>query len=70
MEKTLNAETNENRIKQMLVDGCKLTSINVLKIVGTTEIRHYIARLRKTMKISDKWVSNDKKRWKVYWLEK
>lgn len=67
MEQTKN--DNLTKIRKMLDDGIVLTHFNVLDLIGTTEIRHYIAKIRKEIKVRDKWVSRNGKRWKIYWID-
>lgn len=60
----------EKQIKDQLENGRRITSMSVLNSLGTTEIRYYIARLRKQgMTIVDKWIKKENKRFKEYWLE-
>lgn len=65
-----NHTDNKRAIKALLLEGKILDSMKVLRLVGTTEIRHYIASLRKEMTIKDKWVSYNGKRFKRYWVER
>lgn len=59
----------ETQIKQAFERGEKLTVIKALQKYSTYELKHYVMLLRKTgMQITDEWKSNDRKRWKVYWL--
>ena len=60
----------EKKIKEQLENGRRITSISVLNSIGTTEIRYYIARLRKQgMPIVDKWIKKENKKFKEYWLQ-
>ena len=67
MEQTKN--DNLTRIKSLLESGAIINSMIVLRLIGTTEIRHYIAKIRKEIKVLDRWVTKDNKRWKVYWID-
>ncbi len=61
--------TNLARIKELFEAGEKLTVITTYKKVSTFELKHYVMILRKAgLQIVDEWKSNDRKRWKVYWL--
>lgn len=61
----------ETAIKQALEAGERLTVVDAFKRYNTLELKHFIYLLRKSgMAIHDKWMSNDRKRWKVYWLAK
>lgn len=66
----VSAFNNEKAILQQLIAGRRITSISVLKSIGTTETRVYIARIRKTVKVSDKWVTKNGKHFKEYYIEK
>lgn len=71
MESQDNKIKNMEAIKDLLNAGLKISVISVLESVGTIELRHYIAILRKEMRIADKWVkSPDGKRYKEYWIKK
>lgn len=71
MEDQGNKIKNLEAIKDLLESGKKLSVVSVLNMVGTIELRHYIAILRKQMSIADKWVkSPEGKRYKEYWLQK
>ena len=69
MELTKN--DNLSRIREQLVNGRRITSISILNSIGTTEIRHYLSKLRhEGLKIKDRWLEKDKKRFKEWYLEK
>lgn len=62
---------NLSRIREQLVNGRRITSISVLSSIGTTEIRHYLSKLRKEgLKISDRWLEKDGKHFKEWFLSK
>lgn len=61
---------NLSRIRSLLESGKKLTSITVLFEIGTTEIRHYLSKLRKEgMIIKDRWIEKDGKHFKEWFLK-
>lgn len=66
----MNQQTNLSAIRKLLLGGCKLTVLLVLRIVNTLELRHYLSILRKEgMIIKDEWkTTDDGKRFKVYWV--
>lgn len=69
MEATSDKETNLQKIKSLFENGEKLTVITAYKKCNTFELKHYVMLLRKAgMAITGEWRSNDRKRWKVYWL--
>jgi len=65
-----NKSQNLKEIKALFEAGKTLTVVSVLRDVGTIELRHYVAVLRKDMEIKDKWVKRNGKRFKEYWLRK
>lgn len=68
MEQTKN--DNLSKIRVLLMSGAKLTSITVLRLIGTTEIRHYLSKLRREgLAIKDQWLERDGKRFKTWWIE-
>lgn len=70
METTPDKKTNLAKIRSLFERGEKLTVITAYKKVSTFELKHYVMLLRKQgMAITDEWRSNDRKRWKVYWLD-
>jgi transcription initiation factor IIE alpha subunit len=67
MEQTKN--DNLSLIKCQLEKGKRITSISVLKSIGTTEIRHYLSKLRKEgLAIKDRWIEKDGKHFKEWFL--
>lgn len=70
MERSVNHDSIQNGILSQLLAGRRITTVSVLKSLKSTELRHFIAILRKTVRISDKWVSNGKVRYKEYYIEK
>lgn len=46
-------ENNEYAILGQLLEGKKITTTSVLSTIGTTELRHYIAKIRKYQPVSD-----------------
>ena len=66
----MNKQTNLSAIRKLLLGGCKLTVLLVLRLVRTLELRHYLSILRKEgMVIKDEWkTTDDGKRFKVYWV--
>jgi hypothetical protein len=71
METIADKIDNLTKIRSLFEAGEKLTVITCYKKVSTFELKHYVMLLRKAgMAITDKWASNDRKRWKVYWLAK
>ncbi|WP_256013172.1 hypothetical protein [Desertivirga xinjiangensis] len=65
-----NGEANLKAIRELFESGSILTVLDVLRSVGTIELRHYVAILRKDLDISDRWVKRNGKRFKEYWLER
>jgi hypothetical protein len=63
-----NAFKNEKAILDQLIAGRRITTMSVLSSVGTSELRTYLARIRKTVKVSDKWISKNGKRFKEYFI--
>ncbi|WP_158993421.1 hypothetical protein [Mucilaginibacter sp. L196] len=59
-----------SQIRQLLLDGKRLTVQSVLKIVGTQELRTYIPILRKhhSLDIDTVWVVKNEKRFKEYFI--
>lgn len=69
MEQTKN--DNLTLIRNLLLEGLRITSISVLKSIGTTEVRHYLSILRKEgLTIKDNWLEKDGKRFKEWYLVK
>lgn len=65
-----NKSDNLTRIRQFLKGGSKITSLLILRHVGTTEVRHYLSILRKEgMLIKDSWIEKDGKRFKEWYLD-
>lgn len=61
--------STKNQIKAAFEEGERLTVRSTYRSYGTFELKHYVMLLRKAgMQIVDEWKSNDRKRWKVYWL--
>lgn len=60
-----------SQIKQLLIDGKRLTVQLVLRLVGTQELRTYIPILRKQhgLDIDTVWVVKNNKRFKEYYLK-
>lgn len=70
MTDTPNKTDNLSRIRSLLQAGAKITSIIVLRLVGTTEVRHYLSILRKEgLVIRDNWIEQNGKRFKEWYLE-
>lgn len=46
-------ESNEYAILGQLLEGKYITTTSVLNTIGTTELRHYIAKIRKYQPVSD-----------------
>lgn len=65
-----NSISNEKAILEQLLRGDRISNITVLNTVSTTEIRTYIARIRKTLKVSDEWVTKNGKRFKEYFIKR
>jgi len=66
----METKTNLQRIRDLLNGGIRISSILVLRIVGITEVRHYLSILRKEgMIIKDCWIEKDGKRFKQWYLE-
>lgn len=63
--------STEQRIKDFLMSGKKLTSCTAAKTFLTADLRKYISNLRADgMEIKDKWYESAKgKRYKVYYCE-
>lgn len=70
MQTQLIQETYRNKIASLFNDGKKLTVISALKEVGTLELRHFVAELKKQgMDIRSNWMTaSNGKRFKQYWL--
>lgn len=66
-----NAATNMKLIYDKLVAGEKLTVASVQRTVGTTELRHYIAKIKKNynVEINSEWVHDSERQWKIYSLK-
>lgn len=65
-----NKSDNLTRIRFFLKGGARITSLLILRHVGTTEVRHYLSILRKEgMLIKDNWIEKDGKRFKEWYLE-
>jgi hypothetical protein len=63
--------STRDKILNYLKNGYHLTSIGVLNLLGTTEIRSRIAELRKAgYNIQDRWVERNGKRFKEYYIPK
>lgn len=61
----------QTALKQAFERGEKLTVLEALHRYGTSELRHYVTRLRTDGdKIVSKWQEGEGKRWKIYWLDK
>lgn len=68
MQETKN--DNLTKIRSLLESGTRITSIKVLIEVGTTEVRHYLSKLRKEgLVIKDRWMEKDGKHFKEWFLE-
>lgn len=70
MQTQIFSDTYQSKIAQLFKAGEKLTVMDVLKKVGTIELRHFVAALRKEgMDIQSKWtVAPTGKRFKIYHL--
>lgn len=59
----------KNRIKILLENGHKISVLTALKLAGTTELRHYISKLkREGLCIHSKWIEFEGKRFKEHEL--
>lgn len=65
-----NSIKNEKAILDQLIAGQRITTSSVLFSIQTSELRTYIARIRKTVKVSDKWVTKNGKHFKEYFISK
>lgn len=65
----VNAFKNEKAILEQLIAGRRITTMSVLSSVGTSELRTYLSRIRKTVKISSTWVKRNGKHFKEYYIE-
>ena len=70
MEKSINHSANLALIRDQLLNGRRISVKSVWKSIGTTELRHYIAILRKTLNIASEWVTDGGVRYKVYYISK
>jgi predicted DNA-binding ArsR family transcriptional regulator len=62
---------NLEKIKAQLEAGKIITVQSVRASIGTQELRHYIAILKKTMEIDCTWFeSTNGRRFKKYWKKK
>ena len=64
--------TNLALILEQLQAGKEISTTSVLRTVGTTELRHYIAKIRKTITVLDRKVRNHGENGfhKVYFLKR
>lgn len=71
MEELFDYQTNLKAIKGQLLRGWRVTVKSILQSIGTQEARHYISKLRRDpdLKVKDRWVNKDGKRFKEYYLE-
>ena len=68
MERSVNHDSIQNMILSQLLSGRRITTISVLKSCRSSEARHFIAILRKTVKIYDVWVCKGTVRYKEYFI--
>jgi len=68
MEKSTNFDSLQNQILSQLLAGRRITTQTVLRSLKTTEARLFIARIRKTIKVSDVWIIKGKTRYKEYFI--
>lgn len=70
MQTQLIQDSYQNQIASLFRAGKKLTVITALKEVGTLELRHFVAELKKSgMDIQSEWkVAGNGKRFKEYSL--
>jgi hypothetical protein len=63
---------NEKKILEYLKNGKRLSVSSCARIIGTNELRHYVAALiRKGNKIANEWKKSESgKRYKEYFLPK
>lgn len=65
-----NSYSNQKAILDQLLAGRRISTLTVLKSIGTSELRHYLAIIRKTVNVSDEWVERNGKRFKEYFIKK
>lgn len=69
MEKSTNHDSIKNMILNQLLAGRRITCVSVLKSLHTTELRHFIAIIRKTVNVSSVWIQKGKVRFKEYYID-
>jgi len=69
MEKTSNHDSIQNMILGQLLAGRRITCVSVLKSCHSTELRHFVAIIRKTVNVSSVWIQKGKVRFKEYYID-
>lgn len=71
MQNQIFNDTYQKQIAHLFRAGEKLTVLDALKKVGTSELRHFVTELRRAgMDITSNWTKANGKRFKVYSLNK
>lgn len=62
---------NMEMIKAQLEAGKVITVLSVQRTVHTSELRHYVSKIKEFMEIESEWCSDAKgRRFKKYWKKK
>jgi len=68
MERSVNHDSIQNMILSQLLSGRRITTVSVLESLRTTELRHFVAIIRKTVNVQSVWVKKGKVRYKEYFI--